>query len=90
MLQYSVDKPSTYLKRIWYDTVVYEQDALELCVITSYSIHYTKLYELAIDNGRIHVLETRDDVRRERPETRRDATALFGARDLREDLDRLV
>ena len=26
------DKPSTYLKRIWYDTVVYEQDALELCI----------------------------------------------------------
>jgi aminocarboxymuconate-semialdehyde decarboxylase len=26
------DKPSTYLQRIWYDTVVYEQDALELCI----------------------------------------------------------
>jgi aminocarboxymuconate-semialdehyde decarboxylase len=26
------DKPSTYLRRIYYDTVVYEQAALELCV----------------------------------------------------------
>jgi len=26
------DKPSTYLQRIYYDTVVYEQAALELCV----------------------------------------------------------
>ena len=26
------DKPSSYLKRIYYDTVVYEQAALELCV----------------------------------------------------------
>ena len=26
------DKPSSYLQRIWYDTVVYEQDALELCI----------------------------------------------------------
>jgi aminocarboxymuconate-semialdehyde decarboxylase len=26
------DKPSTYLQRIYYDTVVYEQDALELCI----------------------------------------------------------
>jgi aminocarboxymuconate-semialdehyde decarboxylase len=26
------DKPSSYLRRIYYDTVVYEQDALELCI----------------------------------------------------------
>jgi len=26
------DKPSSYLKRIYYDTVVYEQDALALCI----------------------------------------------------------
>jgi aminocarboxymuconate-semialdehyde decarboxylase len=26
------DKPSNYLKRIYYDAVVYEQDALELCI----------------------------------------------------------
>jgi aminocarboxymuconate-semialdehyde decarboxylase len=26
------DKPSTYLQRIWYDTVVYDQRALELCI----------------------------------------------------------
>jgi aminocarboxymuconate-semialdehyde decarboxylase len=26
------EKPSTYLQRIFYDTVVYEQDALELCI----------------------------------------------------------
>jgi aminocarboxymuconate-semialdehyde decarboxylase len=26
------DKPSSYLQRIWYDTVVYDQRALELCV----------------------------------------------------------
>ena len=26
------DKPSSYLRRIYYDTVVYEQDALELCL----------------------------------------------------------
>lgn len=26
------DKPSTYLQRIWYDSVVYDQRALELCV----------------------------------------------------------
>jgi len=26
------DKPSNYLRRIYYDTVVYEQDALELCI----------------------------------------------------------
>ena len=26
------DKPSEYLKRIWYDTVVYDQRALEMCI----------------------------------------------------------
>jgi aminocarboxymuconate-semialdehyde decarboxylase len=26
------DKPSTYLQRIWYDSVVYDQRALELCI----------------------------------------------------------
>jgi aminocarboxymuconate-semialdehyde decarboxylase len=26
------DKPSTYLQRIWYDTVLYDQRALELCI----------------------------------------------------------
>lgn len=26
------DKPSTYLQRIWYDTVVYDQRALDLCI----------------------------------------------------------
>ena len=26
------DKPSTYLQRIWYDTVVYDQRALEMCI----------------------------------------------------------
>lgn len=26
------DKPSSYLQRIWYDTVVYDQRALELCI----------------------------------------------------------
>jgi len=26
------DKPSSYLRRIYYDTVVYEKDALELCI----------------------------------------------------------
>jgi aminocarboxymuconate-semialdehyde decarboxylase len=26
------DRPSTYLQRIWYDTVVYDQRALELCI----------------------------------------------------------
>ncbi len=26
------EKPSEYLKRIWYDTVVYDQGALELCI----------------------------------------------------------
>ena len=26
------DKPSTYLQRLYYDAVVYEQDALELCI----------------------------------------------------------
>ena len=26
------EKPSTYLQRIWYDTVVYDQRALEMCV----------------------------------------------------------
>jgi len=26
------DKPSRYLQRIWYDTVVYDQRALELCI----------------------------------------------------------
>ena len=26
------DKPSSYLKRIWYDTVVYDQDVLNLCL----------------------------------------------------------
>ena len=26
------DKPSSYLRRIYYDTVVYERDALELCI----------------------------------------------------------
>jgi len=26
------DKPSVYLQRIWYDTVVYDQRALELCI----------------------------------------------------------
>ncbi|MFN3349674.1 amidohydrolase family protein [Pseudorhodoplanes sp.] len=26
------DKPSAYLQRIWYDTVVYDQRALELCI----------------------------------------------------------
>jgi aminocarboxymuconate-semialdehyde decarboxylase len=26
------DKPSSYLQRIWYDSVVYDQRALELCI----------------------------------------------------------
>jgi aminocarboxymuconate-semialdehyde decarboxylase len=26
------EKPSSYLKRIYYDSVVYAQDALELCI----------------------------------------------------------
>jgi aminocarboxymuconate-semialdehyde decarboxylase len=26
------DKPRSYLERIWYDTVVYDQRALELCI----------------------------------------------------------
>jgi aminocarboxymuconate-semialdehyde decarboxylase len=26
------DKPSSYLQRLYYDTVIYEQDALELCI----------------------------------------------------------
>ena len=26
------EKPSTYLQRIWYDTVVYDQRALDLCI----------------------------------------------------------
>ena len=26
------EKPSSYLQRIYYDAVVYEQDALELCI----------------------------------------------------------
>ena len=26
------EKPSEYLKRIWYDTVVYDQRALEMCI----------------------------------------------------------
>ena len=26
------EKPSEYLKRIWYDTVVYDQGALEMCI----------------------------------------------------------
>ena len=26
------DKPSTYLQRIWYDTVVYDPRALDLCI----------------------------------------------------------
>jgi aminocarboxymuconate-semialdehyde decarboxylase len=26
------DKPSTYLQRVWYDSVVYDQRALELCI----------------------------------------------------------
>ena len=26
------DKPSSYLERIYYDTVVYSQDALDLCL----------------------------------------------------------
>ena len=29
------DKPSTYLQRIWYDTVVYDERALDLCIATA-------------------------------------------------------
>ena len=32
MLSVIKEKPSAYLKRIWYDTVVYDQGALEMCI----------------------------------------------------------
>jgi aminocarboxymuconate-semialdehyde decarboxylase len=31
------DKPSSYLQRIWYDTVVYDQRALDLCIAVASS-----------------------------------------------------